>query len=356
MKFIHIADMHFDSPFTALSSKSNLGDVRRLEQRKVFKKVIEYIKKNKIEYLFIAGDLYEHEYVKESTIEYIKSLFEEIPNTKIFITPGNHDPYIKGSYYQTYDFGDNVHIFKDKVEKYEDIYVNIYGMGFTEFYMNSSPLENLNIEKTNKPNILIAHADLNGARDNEGFAYNPISEVSLRALKFDYVALGHIHKPNYDNKNNIIYPGSTISFGFDELGEHGMIVGEIQNGVLSTKFVKLDEREYTTLALNVENFSSKDDLIEHLTELRLTDKIMYEIVLIGKRNFEINTREILNTISSDQILKIKDNTKLNYDLEEIARENTLRGIFVKEALKRLNDGEYTKEEVEKAIEIGLEVM
>ena len=46
MKFVHIADMHFDSPFVNLSDKENLGDLRRLEQRKVFKKVIEYIKEN----------------------------------------------------------------------------------------------------------------------------------------------------------------------------------------------------------------------------------------------------------------------------------------------------------------------
>ena len=28
---------------------------------------------------------------------------------------------------------------------------------------------------------------------------------------------GHIHKPTYENEENIVYPGSMISFGFDEL-------------------------------------------------------------------------------------------------------------------------------------------
>ena len=46
MKFVHIADMHFDSPFVNLSEKDIMGDLRRLEQRKVFKKIIEYINKN----------------------------------------------------------------------------------------------------------------------------------------------------------------------------------------------------------------------------------------------------------------------------------------------------------------------
>ena len=80
MKFIHIADMHFDSPFVNLSDKDGLGDLRRLEQRKVFKKVTEYIKENNIKYLFISGDLYEQKYIKKSTIEYINNLFKEIEN------------------------------------------------------------------------------------------------------------------------------------------------------------------------------------------------------------------------------------------------------------------------------------
>ena len=60
MKFIHIADVHFDRPFVNLSDKEGWGDFRRLDQRKYFKKVIEYIKEEDIPYLFIAGDLYEH--------------------------------------------------------------------------------------------------------------------------------------------------------------------------------------------------------------------------------------------------------------------------------------------------------
>ncbi len=66
MKFVHIADMHFDSPFVALANKKILANLRRMEQRKAFKKVIEYIKQNNIPYLFIAGDLYESKYIKRS--------------------------------------------------------------------------------------------------------------------------------------------------------------------------------------------------------------------------------------------------------------------------------------------------
>ena len=94
MKFIHIADVHFDIPYSNLEA-NGFSEKRRLEQRHAFKKVIEFIKENDIEFLFISGDLYEQEYVRQSTIEYINSLFKEIPNTKIFITPRKSRPFYK---------------------------------------------------------------------------------------------------------------------------------------------------------------------------------------------------------------------------------------------------------------------
>ena len=225
MKFVHIADVHFDAPFTSLVGKENLSDIRRLEQRKIFKKVITYIKENSIDYLFISGDLYENEYIKKSTITYINDLFKEIPDTKIFISPGNHDPYIKNSYYASFNFAKNVYIFKGNFECKECADCNIYGMGFTDFYCKKTNLNEIQKLNNGKPNILVMHASLvGGTLENQ--EYNPVLESNLEALEMDYVALGHIHKLYYNEKENqkIVYPGSLVSLGFDELGEHGMIV------------------------------------------------------------------------------------------------------------------------------------
>ena len=72
MKFVHIADLHLDSPFTTISDRADLGMQRRLEQREALKKVVEFIKENEIEYLFISGDLYEQEYIRESMEDLIE--------------------------------------------------------------------------------------------------------------------------------------------------------------------------------------------------------------------------------------------------------------------------------------------
>ena len=115
----------------------------------------------------------------------------------------------------------------------------------------------------------------------------------------------------------------------------------------------MDETEFAEIEQNVENFNSKEDLIEYINEKNYDKDKLYKIILIGKRKFNINCREILNLISVKNVLKIKDLTKLEINLNELKNENTLKGLFVKEALSRLDEGIYSKEEIEKAIEIGL---
>lgn len=351
MKFVHIADIHLDAPFQGLNNVGTLGGKRRLEQRKVFKKVIDYIKQNQIDYLFIAGDLYENDYIKKSTIEYINELFKEIEQTKILITPGNHDPYIKNSYYENFEWNDNVYICKKEFEIVQEDEVDFYLTAFTDFYQNNSPIEKINIVNKNKINILITHCDLNGSKDENGYSYNPILESRLNNAKFDYVAMGHIHKSNFMNNLKNIYPGSLISFGFDELGEHGMIVGEISKSSLDTRFVKLDDRIFKKVEFDVKGILSQEEIIEKIGNLELEENNMYEIILVGDRECEINEMAILKLLNKENILKVKDCTQLGYNIEELAKENNLRGIFVREVIKKYDDGIYTEDQIKKAIEI-----
>jgi len=356
MKFVHIADTHFDMPFRLLSDRSNLGEIRRLDQRKAFKKMIEYIKENKIPYLFIAGDLYDHEYIRESTIEYINNLFDEIPETKIYITPGNHDPYLKNSYYESYNWSENVKIFTAKVEKVENKDFILYGYGFEDFYSKDSKIEEVELENKEKINILLTHCNLDGSDKNEK-DYNNISSKKLKEIGFDYIALGHIHKKNIEENTNIIYPGSTISLGFDEQGHHGMVVGNLEKENLKLEFISLDEKELKEEELDISNIKTIEELLEQIGKLELKENSLYKITLIGNRNFEINTYKLIKMIESKEIIKIKDKTKIGCDLEKISKEETtLRGIYVKEILEKIEKEPENKEMLEKALEIGLEVL
>lgn len=342
MKFVHIADLHLDSPFTTISDRADLGMQRRLEQREALKKVVDFIKENEIEYLFISGDLYEQEYIRESTIKYVNDLFKKIPKTKIYIAPGNHDPYIKNSYYALFNWNNNVKIFTQNVEKIENDEVDIYGFGFNNFEMRENQLENIKIENNNKINILITHGDIIDS------IYNPMNINLLKNKGFDYVALGHVHKR--DDSTNIVYPGSLISLGFDELGEHGMIVGEIINKKLFKKFISIDNREFIEKEINISDIYSEEELIEKINNIEENNNL-YKINLIGYRNFPIN---INIKLLKNNIIKIKNNTKIKIEIKE--NNYTLKGIFIKKLNEKKNNGEINEDIYEKILELGMQVL
>lgn len=324
MKFVHIADFHFDSAFANLSEKEGLGEKCRLKQMKVLKNIIEYIKENQIENLFISGDLYEQKYIKESTIKNINNLFSEIPQTKIYIAPGNHDPYIKNSYYNRFKWSENVKIFSGKIEKVETPEADIYGFGFDDFYCKSSGLENFEIENKNKINILIMHADLD-ATANTPKPYNPVATKLLQSKGFNYIALGHIHKPaqistqsanfavltstsenlppseNSVSSQIIVYPGSTFPQGFDELGPRGMVIGEITLDSIHTEFVPLNEITFEEAEIDVTNIDTKEELIEKINTVsaknRKRETAIVDFYQCGRQNNnlkKINSGEVTN--------------------------------------------------------------
>lgn len=366
MRFIHMADVHFDSPFTVLTDKRDFGTKRRLEQREAFRKAIEYISKENIPYLLIAGDLYNQDYIRQSTVEFINNLFKTIPDTKIFISPGNHDPFLKNSFYNTFNWNKNVTIFGNKIERIELEDVDIYGYGFNDFYCSNSKVEEIKIKNKNKINILLMHGALDSSKSIDA-QYNPVSTNKLKEVGFDYVALGHIHKKTDENKCNFIYPGSMISFGFDELGEHGMLdvtlEKKIEKGNLNNlenlknknkiNFIKLDNRIFEEKNIDISSINSQEELIEEINSIKVNENIFLKIILIGNRNIEINKNKIFKLLENKNILKIENKSEIKYDFNKLAMQNNLKGIFVKKMLEELNNKEIDENEVKKAIEIGL---
>ena len=342
MKFVHLADVHFDAPFKTITDRAELGTTRRLEQREAFKNVIEFIKEKKVEYLFISGDLYEQEYIRKSTITYINELFKEIKETKIYIAPGNHDPYINNSYYKSFEWADNVKIFTENAEKVENEEICIYGYGFNNYEMNLNQLKNIYIEDKNKINILITHGTIINGNELSGI-YNPISKNEILSKGFDYIALGHIHKRDES------YPGSLISMGFDELGEHGFIYGEIIGRKLDKKFIRADKRELKEIDIDVSDIYSEDELIEKLNLIN-TENDLYKINLTGERNFLIN---IDIRLIQKNIIKIKDNTILKVEIKE--NSNTLKGIIAKKLNKKINNREINEKEYDEILELIIKI-
>ena len=96
-------------------------------------------------------------------------------------------------------------------------------------------------------------------------------------------------------------------------------------------------------------------MIEKINETNLPENSYIKIILIGSKAIEINTFEIIKYVQNPNIIKIKDKTRINIDLKVLSEQNNLKGIFIKNLLKRLENEPEKKNTIEKAIEIGLSI-
>lgn len=134
-----------------------------------------------------------------------------------------------------------------------------------------------------------------------------------------------------------------------------MILGEIDESAkeLSLNFIPVDEKEFEEREIDVSEIFSQEELIEVINGIYFPDNRYIKIVLIGNKRMEIEPLKILKFISVPNVIKIKDKTKLEINLNEIARQNNLKGIFVRTLLEKIEKEPENREKIEKAIEIGI---
>lgn len=134
-----------------------------------------------------------------------------------------------------------------------------------------------------------------------------------------------------------------------------MIEGEINEETkeIKTNFIPLNEAEFEEIEMNISDILSKEELIERLNDEKFLMNNYLKIILTGNKKFEIETSQILKHLLNPNIIKLKDKTKLEVDLEKIAEQNNLKGIFVRTLLEKKEQEPENKEKIEKAIEIGL---
>ena len=147
-----------------------------------------------------------------------------------------------------------------------------------------------------------------------------------------------------------------IAGGFDELGKHGMVVGNIAENTkkLSLQFIPLDNKEFVEINLDISTIDSKEELIEKINDIQIDNGKYYKIILIGTRNIEIDVNNLIKYLTNKTTKNIKDKTKVEYDLDKISKEQSLKGIFVKELLEQMN--EENREQILESIYSGLSLM
>lgn len=231
VKFIHAADLHLDSPFQGLKRLETTIFQRVKESTfAAFHKVIEYAIEYKVDFILLAGDLFDGENRSLKAQWVLKKGLEELQRHHIncYIIHGNHD-HLNGQY-TSIEWPNNTYVFKSEIDFFRfqknELSIHIYGYS----YPSRNVQENI-ASSFNK----VGHADfhlglLHGTADGQvgHDCYAPFSIKQLLDKQFDYWALGHIHKRQILSENPyIVYSGNIQGRHKKEQGEKGIYLVEL---------------------------------------------------------------------------------------------------------------------------------
>ncbi|MDB4894897.1 MAG: hypothetical protein JWN15_1159 [Firmicutes bacterium] len=360
VKLLHMADMHLEWPFAGMGVDGARGRLRREELKAVFAGIIDLALREQVQVLLLAGDLFEHAHATRGVIKFIDQQFRRIPGTRVFISPGNHDPLLPNSYYQSYPWAPNVHIFGPEAERVDlpDLPVSVYGWGFDAWEVRECRVAGLRAQDPSRINLVVVH----GGDE----AYHPFRPADLAALGADYIALGHIHKegPVLEQGGRVIarYSGSPEALSFGEPGEHGVYLGSVAKDGARLAFVPTGQRRYVTAAVDVTGAESLEELAEHICRIDGLDarrQHCYRLTLTGAVAPGLRVDlPVLQAKLADEFyfVKLADQTRPDYDLPALAQERSVRGLFVQRllALEAGAPDEAERQRVRQALALGLE--
>ena len=360
VKILHCADIHLGSDFRTMGRKAIS---RRADLRNTFLDIVKLCLSEEIQILLIAGDLFESWTIPEDNFELARDSFANISNTKVVIAAGNHDPISYNSPYLRENFWpDNVFIMPADYSSifFEDLNTEIWGASFSSSYVEETIFRHISSNNRDRIQIGIIHGTLGS--EGQLSPYNPLSLKQISKSGLDYLALGHIHKASGVQKESetfYAYPGCPEARGFDELGEKGVLIGHVGKNTCNLDFVPTSRRIYSECKVDISGCNGSRDaaniIIKSLSQNMGTDytQHLYKIFLIGKVDdfVHINLDTVKGYLDDIFYVKLRDKTKLNIDLEIVSNEMSLRGVFVRKMLERMEEDD--SEALKNALKLGL---
>jgi hypothetical protein len=318
LKFIHAADFHLCSGFVNTALRPEIAATHREQLWATFNNILNACDKENVDILLLPGDIFESAYARVTDVKRISEAIAFIPNTRVFISPGNHDPINEGSCYNIVQFPKNTHIFRN-FERVDipELNTAVYGFGWEKSRYSEMPFSLPPLDHS-QTNLLCLHCDLSGASD-----FMPVEEEILSAAGFDYAALGHIHKAT-QVMSNVFYSGSPEPLNFGEEGRHGYVTGQIEEGKLSLAFTVSNMRDFLTLQLKVTAEMDQEG-IKNAVRAACGEgmaKNVYRLVFTGIKHPHIDINDIMKEVGEDfYSVDYYDRTVPDYDIKKIYQDN-----------------------------------
>lgn len=350
MKIVHLADLHLGK---ILQEQSLIED-----QEYMLKEIINIIKAEKVQVLLISGDVYDRSVPPTEAVNLLDSFFKILIKElkiKVFIISGNHDSKDR------LGFGNK--IFEDeglyieskytgtlKKVKLEDEYgpLNIYMLPFIKpvevkkFFEEdlennydlaiNKIIEKEEINETER-NIIMVHQFVTAGNvkpertESEVLSLGGIENVDVSNFKsFDYVAIGHVHRPQKIGRDTARYAGTILKYSFSEINHNKSIPiidikekGNITINLLPLKPLR-DMREIKgpiEELIKEENYK-EGNLEDYIKAIITNEEPVYDAIGKIKKIYPNTLKlEIQNSKT------INSNTEQNINLEEIKKKSEL---------------------------------
>lgn len=349
LKVLHAADLHLDSPFSGLSPEQ--AALRREEQRQLLDRLSELAVEAQVDLVLLAGDLLDTGRLYPQTVQALAAALGRIP-VPVFLAPGNHDPYNAASPYALPIWPDNVHIFSSpqpQAVQLPQLGCTVYGAAFTQEQNELSPLEGF-CAQSDGLQLMVLHGNTAGA------GYAPILPGQIARSGLDYLALGHIHQASglqQAGPTFWAYPGCPEGRGFDETGEKGALVVELEAGRAQARFVPLAAHRYEIIQVDLTDCPDPLDAVMQTLPAQ-TGRDIYRIRLTGRYPMDAAQLSRLEQALVPRFwaLELQDRTRMPQDLWARSQEDSLTGLFLQEMARRLRQ-EPDDELVQLAARFGL---
>ena len=342
MKIIHCSDLHLDSRMEANLSSEQAKE-RNHEILLTFQRMVQYAKQNDVDIVMIAGDLFDSNRISSSTVDYFFNAIRNAKDIDFLYLKGNHDESKRTKKQE--DLPDNLKLFHDEWMYYHYDFLTIAGIEINQ--ENASSLyPSLSLDP-NQTNIVMLHG-----QETTQPGVDMVCLPQLKNKNIDYLALGHIHsykKEVLDERGSYAYCGCLEGRGFDECGEKGFILLDVNPQHIETTFVPFARRQLHDVEVDITGKETNPEIKAAMEEAsaHIKQEDLVKFTLVGE--YTLDTRRDFERLKKDfqdrfYFCKIKDNSHLKIEKENYEHDISLKGEFIRKVMaSTLSDEE--KEEI-----------
>ncbi|EJT3512224.1 exonuclease SbcCD subunit D [Listeria monocytogenes] len=356
IQFLHMADLHLDSPFIGLSTLPQpLFSAIQESTFQSLERITTVAIKEAVDFVLIAGDIYDSEDQSvRAQARFSKEMKRlEVANIPVFMIHGNHDFIEKHK--EKLTLPSNVHVFSEQVEVMSHktatgVSVNIYGFSYNERHIRSSRVDKYKIQGNADFHITLLHgSEVSSSEEHDVYAPFRVQEISKKG--FDYWALGHIHKRQLLAESpSIYYPGNIQGRNRKESGEKGASIITLSEASTTIDFIGTSPIIWEEAVITLPENSEINAFYRETTKLlesyqgRSHSYFLHIIVKMENKQ-KIDTNDWLQMLQEE--VEITDNTfvwvhKLTTEITNQSNSQTwyeshLAGEEIKHSFETLQD-------------------